>query len=103
MPIRELQTIVKAYLKGSFIFEVIPILPFQFLPLNGNERRFYLIKIMRIGIGIGYFDPSAIMEKVTFLNLKRIKNMIERQPELAQSRSEDRTFLNRLMIFKYAS
>lgn len=76
LPIRDLQTIALTYLKGSFIFELIPIIPLQFLPLNGEERNFYLVKVIRIAIGIEYADPTAITEKLTSMNLKRIRKMI---------------------------
>ena len=45
---RDLSKIAMIYLKGEFMFDLIPLLPFVHLPLNGYERLFYLIKIMRL-------------------------------------------------------
>lgn len=42
-------------LKGQFLYDLIPIIPLEFLPLNGNERRFFLIKLIRILNGINIF------------------------------------------------
>lgn len=62
-PIRDLQIIATTYLKGTFIYDFIPIFPFaEVLKYeNGYERLFYLIKIIRIGKGLGIFTTSNIM------------------------------------------
>lgn len=102
MPIRNLSTIAITFLKGSFIFELLPLIPLQFLELNGEEQIFYIVKIMRIFIGLDYADPSAITQKLQSINLNRIKNLIESNPDLANSCDYDQTYLKYLMVLKYA-
>ena len=51
-PVREITTIAKEYLKNDFLLDLLPVLPLQFLNLNGEEYKFYLIKIIRIFNGI---------------------------------------------------
>ena len=48
MPIRDINKIAERYIKGDFLIEALPCLPIQYLDLGGDERRFYLIKIIRI-------------------------------------------------------
>ena len=78
-------TIAITYIKGKFLIELVPLLPLQFLNLNGEEKKFYLIKIIRIFYGINNLDPSAIAERVTYLNLERIKKLIQQNEDLANS------------------
>ena len=51
-PIRDLQKIAMNYIQGYFFFDLIPVIPFQLLDLNGEEKLFYIIKVMRLYIGI---------------------------------------------------
>ena len=45
---RDLSKIAVHYLKGEFLFDFIPLIPLNLLDLNGYERLFYLIKIIRL-------------------------------------------------------
>jgi len=52
-PVRDLNKICQRYLKGQFIFDFIPLIPLPHLTLwHGQEKYFYLIKVVRLVIGI---------------------------------------------------
>lgn len=72
------------YLKGQFIIDLIPFLPLQLIPLNGDEKMFYLIKLIRIGTGIEFLNPQQISEYLTKFNIERIQKMIQIDPTSAQ-------------------
>ena len=76
LPVRDLYTIAVTYIKGHFLFELLPLIPLQFVSLGGQEKLFYLIKIMRIARGLESMDPTQITEKLTEFNLNRIKKII---------------------------
>ena len=40
------------YLKGNFVYDFVPLIPFTYINLNGDERLFYIIKIVRLVIGL---------------------------------------------------
>lgn len=52
MPVKDIYLISMRYLKGPFLKDFIPIIPFQLIDLNGDERFFYIIKIMRLIQGL---------------------------------------------------
>ena len=70
--------------------------------MSGEESLFYLIKIIRIFIGIDFLNPGAISEFITYYNIEiRIKKLIENDEIAAESRDKDRTFIHLIMLFKY--
>jgi len=63
------------------MFEMFPCLPFQFVNLGGDEKLFYLLKIMRLYEGIQFIDISAIINFIGDYNTNyRLKKIIENNP-----------------------
>jgi len=63
------------------MFEMFPCLPFQFINLDGDEKLFYLLKIMRLYEGIQFIDISAIINFIGDYNTNyRLKKIIENNP-----------------------
>ena len=57
-PIRKLDKIAMKYLKGDFIFHMIPIMPINWLGNFGdNTKLFYIIKCLRIKQANELLDP----------------------------------------------
>lgn len=82
--------------------DLIPVIPLQFIHIAGEERNFYLIKIIRIFIGIDFLNPGAIAEYITYFNIYiRIKKMIENDLFAAESQDVDRTYIHLIMFIKY--
>ena len=49
VPVRSIFKISKRYLKGRFIFDLIPIIPLQDFPsINNRSSLFYLVKLIRL-------------------------------------------------------
>ena len=66
------------YLQDRFLFDLIPCLPFQLIDLGGDEKAFYIIKVMRLYIGIEFIDISAMINYIQNYNIKvRLKKLIE--------------------------
>lgn len=81
-PIRDLQVIAKNYISGYLIFDLLPCLPLQLMDLGGDEKLFYIIKVMRLYIGIEFIDISAMLRYITAYNIKvRLKRLIDKHPE----------------------
>ena len=72
------------YLKGNFVYDFFPLLPFTYIPLNGFERLFYLIKIIRLVIGLQILDVPRIMEKIKKIYGKKLQKIIENDRILAE-------------------
>lgn len=52
VPVRDLSLIAQNYLKGNFIFDFIPLIPFQLLLSGRYSQLLYFLKYIRIFIGI---------------------------------------------------
>lgn len=52
VPVKDITQISLRYLKGEFWKDFIPIIPLQMIDLGGDERLFYIIKIMRLIKGL---------------------------------------------------
>lgn len=90
------------YLGGYFVFDLIPCLPLQLLNLNGEEKLFYIIKVMRLYVGIQFIDISAILSYITDYNIHvRLKNIIDNHPIEAIDTSKDRTYLSLVLVIGY--
>ena len=87
VPVRDLKKIAENYMKGHFLLDLIPVIPLQLLEVSEQARAiFYIIKFIRIFIGIEFLSPGAIAEYITDYNIDvRIKNMIEKDNEAAES------------------
>jgi len=47
--VKDVEKIATRYLKGGFLYDLIPTIPLQFIKLPGHkERLFYIVKIMRL-------------------------------------------------------
>ena len=66
-PCRDLSMISARYLKGSFLTDLIPLIPLHWI-INFRLHRWcnilFLVKVMRIWKGLHVFDVRTIMEKV---------------------------------------
>jgi len=60
-PVRDLQKIAANYAKGFLFWDLLPVLPLQLVEAGGGGRYFYLIKIIRLYIGLDFLDASAIV------------------------------------------
>ena len=63
--IRKFSLIAQNYLKGQFLFDVIPIIPFHLISLPYNSARLlYLIKMIRIKRAMNLLNIKTIMRYV---------------------------------------
>lgn len=49
--------------------DLIPCLPFQLMDLGGDEKLFFIIKVMRIFIGIDFIDITTMLSYITNYNI----------------------------------
>ena len=66
------------------MFDLIPIIPLEFLSLNGGERRFMLIKLIRLYTGLRIFYVPDIMEKIKKIFSDRLDKLIKDDPIAAE-------------------
>lgn len=73
-PVKDVSKIAMRYLKGNFIYDVIPLIPFPYIPLkNKDDRRlFYIIKIIRLVVGLRILSVPRIMEKIKKIYEKKL-------------------------------
>ena len=71
-PVRDLRLIAQRYLKGNFLIEFISVIPLQFLPIHGQQNYYYILKLIRIAIGLHHMDANKLYNLLMVYNHKRI-------------------------------
>lgn len=89
------------YLKSEFLTDLIPIIPLQIIDLGGNQRFFYLIKIIRLVKGLNVYDVPEIVSKIKFFNNKEIERIIEHEKEKAEDMTLDQTNIGTISLINY--
>lgn len=86
---RQLANTVSHYFYGSFLRDLIPVIPFQLIPLrNRRGTLFYLIKLLRLVKGFRLLDVSYLMKKIKAIykdyQLKLIKTDEKKANDIEQ-------------------
>lgn len=90
------------YAKNQFILDFIPCLPLNLINLNGKEKYFYLIKIMRLYVGMSFLNVQAIMRWINKYNCEvRLANLIKNDPIKALNIEEEQTMVTSILILGY--
>ena len=63
-PVKDISKIAMRYIKGNFWYDFLPLIPLTYINLNGDQRLFYIIKILRLVIGLQILKVPKIMEKI---------------------------------------
>ena len=71
------------------------------MDLGGNERYFYLIKIIRLFNGFKIFSVPALMMKMKVINNKIIEKMIKYDKDKAEDTLEDNNNISSLILFNF--
>jgi len=79
------------YLQTTFIFDFIPLLPFQLITTlpNKRERLFFLIKMVRLVKGFSLFDVPKMMAVIKMMFQKNLQYIVLNDKELANDRDID--------------
>ena len=65
VPERDLAVIAKRYLKGDFIWDLIPLLPLSMIfEHTKSSKLFFILKTLRIINGIKLFKVSVILSNI---------------------------------------
>ena len=86
------------YLRGEFWTDFIPIIPLQALPLNGYERLFFLIKIMRLIKGLQIFDVAQLMKVIKKSYQRKLDDIIQNKPDVAENTLVDNNNISKLIV-----
>lgn len=67
-PVRNLERIAWAYLKGDFAIDFIAILPLQIINMKRNRHYlFLLMKCIRLKKGLRMMEVSSIMKQIKLI------------------------------------
>ena len=99
---RDLAKIAKNYAKNLFIIDLIPCIPLQLIDLGGQEKDFYLIKNMRLYIGMSFLNVQAIMRFINYYNSEvRLTNLIKNDPIKALDIEVEQTMMTTILVSGY--
>lgn len=65
LPVRDPGKTATRYLQTDFIYDLIPLIPFQFQSMYRNRQYlFYVVKMMRLWKGFDLFNVPKMMDKI---------------------------------------
>lgn len=87
-PVRNLVQISKRYLKGDFIMQFIPLIPFTYvIELNNHTRLLFLIKVLRVINGMKVLDVQTIFSRIQVINRRQSIKNIKKNPMIGEDTS----------------
>ena len=95
--------IAEHYIRSDFIYDLIPLIP---LPLileldDGRQSHFYIIKCMRVVNGFRVFDVNVIMQEIRKFNQRRLQNIIDHDPILAENKLLNQNQISEQIVIKF--
>ena len=101
-PVRDFSAIAMNYLKTDFIYDFIPLIPLQELPLpRGYGRFFYVIKVMRLFNGFKLLNVEHIMDYIKKFYKSKVDRMIQREHSVGEDIVRDNNNIRTLLVIKY--
>ena len=87
---RDIREIVHRYVHGEFIWDLVPLLPLQYIEMESNLNfNFYLIKVIRLRKGFGAFSINQIVYKVKEMWQRTIEKKFNNDLQKYQDRDDD--------------
>ena len=105
IPIRSLSKISNRYLNSNFLRDFIPTFPITFIVDTGPDspwRIFFLIKIMRLAVGLKIYKIQNIMKYIQGKFRDRLLLKIEVDPRIDDNIMVDNNSIDILMNIRYA-
>jgi len=81
--------------------DFVPIIPLQLLNLNGYERLFFIIKIVRLYSGFKLFNVPMIMNKIKVINNRKMMKIIETDKMKAEDTLEDNNNITKMIMINF--
>lgn len=92
-------SIFRYYLRNGFIWDFIPIIPFQFLTLQNNrERLFFYIKVIRMRECFNYFNKRTILSQIKKWQLEYLSSFKQSEDQSEMILSERNITKNELIL-----
>jgi len=102
--VSDIEEISVHYLQGDFLYDIIPLIPFNFFLDNSQfkfYRLFFCIKVLRVKTGFDSFNIGKIYTDVRDYYKYRIENRIKNHPEIATDMINNHTDIDTQMIIGY--
>lgn len=100
LPVRDIATISLRYLKGGFIEDVIPLIPWNWFVKFKYSRIFFLIKCFRLKETFDLLDTGKFMKQVKKIFEKKLDKICE-DPDLANNINMDQNKIMTIILFGY--
>jgi hypothetical protein len=101
-PVRNWSMIVVHYLKTEFVWDFIPIMPFQLLTLpRKRENLFFLIKLLRLRKGFAILNVTKLKSYIKMAFIGRLERRIEWDTHFANNSLENNNPVEKIMFIGY--
>ena len=90
------------YLKTRFIFDFIPLLPINFIPMfRKREYLFYVVKMTRLYRSLEFFDVHECMLVVKKIYKAKMQRIIDKDPKRANNIYLDNNKIGEILNISY--
>jgi hypothetical protein len=100
LPVRNISQISLRYVKGEFKFDLLPLIPFNFIWHFQYSRLFYLIKCIRLLETFEVLDTGKFMKHIKIFFQKRLEQICK-DPELADDINLDQNKIMTIIMIGY--
>jgi len=101
-PQTNLTKIFNNYFYGSFIYDFIPLIPFQLIEMYRNRNcLFYLVKVMRLWQGFKLLDVPKLMGIFKSIHNKQKKLLMDMNPKMGDDIFQDHNKVEQLLFIGY--
>ena len=94
-PERDLLVLSKRYLNGPFIWDFIPLMPLTLIFRSNNHKNklLYLLKVIRLIIGLKVLRISRFMKVIKETIKNKIKQKVKDNPLLGEDIENDHSMI----------
>ena len=101
---KEFKKIAFHYIRGSFFYDFIPLIPLRILlwGIKAKHRKLlYFSKLIRLRNGFKYLSHKVFMKGIKSTVHKRVAKIIESDPKLANSKVKDNNFVSLIILVSH--
>lgn len=103
-PVKDVPSIMMNYLNGELKYDIIPLIPFQYLTLyRKRERLFFMIKIIRMKESFQYFNNRTVMKHIKAWQLNYLSKLPQTkdEEEEVKLRTKNITHNQQMLFFQF--
>lgn len=101
--VREISQITSHYIKTSFLWDLVPLLPLERFKIGSNHGKiFFLLKTVRLGTGYQFFSIEAIINEVKKYYREKSIKLVASGSDIASDTTMDHNKVNQIIFIHHS-